>query len=76
MFMDQQSSLPAWTPTREGGVQLDWHENGIDLEIEFGPLFSDGYAVLVDREGRIEEWDGSVTSNLGSLRQMFSERLR
>lgn len=76
MCMDQRSSLPAWTPTREGGVQLDWHENGIDLEIEFGPTFSDGYAVFADREGRIAEWDGWVTSHLDSLRQVFSERLR
>lgn len=75
LLMDQHSSLPAWTPTREGGVQLDWHENGIDLEIEFGPSLPDGYAVLADREGRIAEWDGWVSSNLDSLRQLFSERL-
>ena len=74
--MDQHSSLPAWTPTRDGGVQLDWHENGIDLEIEFAPSSSDGYAVFADRNGGIAEWDGWVTSNLDSLRQVFSERLR
>ena len=76
LFMDQNSSLPAWTPTREGGVQLDWHENGIDLEIEFQPSSSDGFAVFVDREGQISEWDGPVTSNLDLLRRVFSERLR
>jgi hypothetical protein len=75
LFMAQTSSLPAWTPTRDGGVQLDWHENGVDLEIEFNPLSSDGYAVFADREGKLAEWDGWVTSNLAFLRQVFTERL-
>jgi hypothetical protein len=76
LFMDEHSSLPAWTPTRDGGVQLDWHENGVDLEIEFEPSLPDGYAVFADREGRVAEWDGWVSTNLGSLRKVFSERLR
>lgn len=76
MLMDQDSSLPAWTPTREGGVQLDWHENGIDLEIEFGPTSTDGYAVLSDRAGHIPEWDGTVNANQDTLQRVFRERLR
>jgi hypothetical protein len=76
MVMDQDSSLPSWTPTRDGGVQLDWHESGIDLEIEVSPTSADGYAVISDSTGRVPEWDGPVNSNLGTLQQVFRERLR
>lgn len=76
LVMDDKSSLPEWTPTRDGGVQLDWHENGIDLEISFDAGSSDGYAVFVDHEAKIPEWDGTVTSRLDSLRQILRERLR
>ena len=28
---------PAVVPTVRGGLQLEWHRQGVDLEIEFGP---------------------------------------
>lgn len=76
LLMEQDSSLPAWTPTRDGGVQLDWHENGIDLEIEFGPNSADGYVAFFDQAEQLPEWDGTVNSNLDMLQRVFRERLR
>src|SRR5713101_2127322 len=46
LIMSPNTSLPQWTPTQRSGVQLDWHENGVDLEIAFEPGESDGYAVF------------------------------
>lgn len=75
-FMSEGGSLPQWTPTRDGGVQLDWHENGIDLEIQFGTT-TEPYAVFEDSERPATEWDGPLNaSNLDKLRRVFEERLR
>ena len=76
LFMEGESSLPQWTPTREGGVQLDWHERGIDLEIEFSPSSLEGHAVFSDQHGRYAEWDGPVAENIVALRSLFSEVLK
>jgi hypothetical protein len=73
-FMADGSSIPQWTPTRAGGVQLDWHEGGIDLEIEFAPDAS-ANAVFDDNEGRSPDWDGPVAAHLEQLRALFNERL-
>ena len=32
-----ESPVPTLVPTNVGGIQLEWHENNIDLEIEIGP---------------------------------------
>jgi len=74
-FMSDQSSIPQWTPTRTGGVQLDWHENGIDLEIEFTPEGTNATAVFEDNQGIISDWDGTVAEHIEDLRAIFSERL-
>jgi hypothetical protein len=74
-FMAEGSSIPQWTPTRTGGVQLDWHEKGIDLEIEFAPDATEAHAVFDDNEGRSSDWDGSVVAHLEQLRTLFNERL-
>ena len=33
-ILDHQTPLPSIVPTWEGGVQVEWHRNGVDLEIE------------------------------------------
>ena len=73
-FRSADSSLPQWTPTRNGGVQLDWHENSIDLEIAFEPDAADGYAGLNDNLSG-DEWDGFVTERLQELREIFATKL-
>ena len=35
--LDSQSPPPAIVPTWDGGLQAEWHRNGVDLEIEIGP---------------------------------------
>ena len=75
LIMSHDSSLPQWTPTHRSGVQLDWHENGIDLEIAFEPDETGGYAVLGDRRHPEVDWSGPLGEHLEPLRRLFQERL-
>ena len=45
----QNVVAPAIVPTVRGGLQLEWHRRGVDLEIEFGPDAS-GSWYAEDRE--------------------------
>lgn len=56
-ILDSDSTPPAVVPTSRGGVQVEWHQNGIDLEIE--ALSSGKLEFFVsgpegDKEGTIE----------------------
>ena len=74
-FMESASALPQWTPTRDGGVQLDWHERGIDLEIAFPPEGRGSEVVFVDHRKELPDFDGSVDERTDQLRRVFRERL-
>jgi hypothetical protein len=75
LVMNDNSSLPQWTPTQRSGVQLDWHENGVDLEIAFEPGESEGFAVCSDRNQPDGNWDGPLGEHLAVLRRLLQERL-
>jgi hypothetical protein len=74
-FMADTSSVPQWTPTRNGGVQLDWHEQGIDLEIQCEPSEPDAHVVFCDQRDESADWDGLLSDNLPRLRSLFAGRL-
>ena len=38
LVLDHRTPPPSVVPTWDGGVQVEWHRNGVDLEIEVGPL--------------------------------------
>ena len=40
---------PSVVPTAKGGIQLEWHRNGVDLEIEIYPY--SGGAFFYERKG-------------------------
>jgi hypothetical protein len=75
LVMSPNSSLPQLTPTERSGVQLDWHENGVDLEIAFDPGEPEGYAVCNDQVEPYHEWDGPVGEHLPELRALLHDRL-
>jgi hypothetical protein len=75
LFMSIDSAAPQWTPTQKSGVQLDWHQNGIDLEIAFEPGDSAGYVVFNDRNQPGLEWDGPLGEHVNLLARLFRERL-
>jgi len=53
---NENTPLPSVVPTSQGGVQLEWHTNGVDLEVEVHspPRFSASCEEL--DTGREEEW--------------------
>jgi len=63
---------PQVVPTSEGGIQLEWHTKGIDLEITFSPglrasfLFSSNSGP--DFEGSVNDHTGFVSATLRVLR--------
>jgi hypothetical protein len=75
LIMSDDSSLAQWTPTQRSGVQLDWHENGVDLEISFEPGASDGFVAFSDRNDPAVEWDGLLGDRVADLSKLLRERL-
>jgi len=64
---------PSVGPTARGGVQLEWHTCGIDLEIELD--LPNGIHVLYEDSAGEEEWEltpGSSRERLASLMSRFS----
>ncbi len=57
-ILDSSAPPPSVVPTHEGGVQVEWHRNGVDLEIEISP---DGNAEYFfaspDEEHKGAAWD-------------------
>jgi hypothetical protein len=64
--MDQDSPPPAVVPTSVGGVQLEWHQGGVDLEIEVRPTGS-AHVYSRDRQSGAE-WEGEIPSDVERLR--------
>jgi hypothetical protein len=63
---------PSVVPTVSGGIQLEWHRQGIDLEIEIPPSGSPFVSYEdIDSgrkwEGEINLWDNVLSSFLESL---------
>lgn len=57
----------AVVPTNRGGVQLEWHGDGLDVEIE---VHSDGSATcLVEDESHMLDADGLLGANWKTIHQ-------
>jgi hypothetical protein len=62
----EDSPAPAMVPTVRGGVQLEWHVNGVDLEIEVGA--SRRYHVSFEDNTTGKAWEKELTgSEVGEL---------
>ena len=64
-IMQKTSPLPSVVPTSCGGVQLEWHTGGIDLEIEIEPAGSIDVFFCDQQTNR--EWEGSLGSDYSAL---------
>lgn len=69
--MDTDTPAPHVVPTNRGGVQLEWHQPDVDLEIQV--LAPGRFAVAFEdfRTGR--EWEGEVTSDMSRLRDFMTQ---
>ena len=64
-IMGDDSPKPSVVPTSRGGVQLEWHMGGIDLEIEV--LSSLRFHVAFEDSASGEEWEREIGSDLSPL---------
>jgi hypothetical protein len=62
---------PSVVPTPSGGVQLEWHERDIDLEVELTPQGQVSMHYADDLTG--EDWDEDITHNLSPLARVLTE---
>jgi hypothetical protein len=67
LIMTDTTPLPAFVPTQAGGIQIEWHERGIDLEIEVAPTAT--YRAALEDSSAGVDWAGDVTSDLRPLRR-------
>lgn len=65
VFADGEPPFPDLVPTVDGGVQVEWHVGGFDLEVEVSP--KTGVRAYFCDEAAGEEWEGSALSNLDLL---------
>ncbi len=57
--------MPTIVPTAEGGVQIEWHDRGVDLEIEL--LSPEKYRLSFDdlASGQEEDVEGQLSESAG-----------
>ena len=73
--MDSATPQPIVVPTNRGGVQLEWHTEGIDLEIEI--LGSGQYSVLFEDRQSGDEWEQELARpHLEPIRAALAELAR
>lgn len=64
-IMRDGTPVPSIVPTNSGGIQLEWHRNGVDLEIEV--ISARKFGVLFVDPASGEERDEVISSNLRTL---------
>ena len=73
-LMRSRTPLPAMVPTSRGGIQLEWHCRGIDLEVTIETL---GLIHVSFEDNRtLEEWDGDLAISLEPLDRFVAELSR
>ena len=72
--MKADTPAPAVVPTCAGGIQIEWHTRGIDLEIEIRSPGRSSVSYEDHRDGAT--WEGEVTDDLMQLRQLISSLSR
>jgi len=69
-IMDEDTPLPSIVPTTPGGVQVEWHCDGIDLEIEIESTSRINVYFEDARTG--VSWEEAFTSDLHKLSTVVS----
>jgi hypothetical protein len=69
-----ESSAPALVPLSEGGVQLEWHGDGEELEIRIGANGQISAFRFDEKAGRGEEIDQVTLSDLSRLLALTGNR--
>lgn len=67
-ILDDDAPPPYIVPTWCGGVQAEWHTNGVDLEIEIDPTATDEYYFV----SSTAEYEEPIAGNLEKLTMLTS----
>jgi len=74
-IMDSETLAPSVVPTNLGGIQIEWHASGIDLEIEVESTSRIGVWYEDNRIG--VSWEDELSSDLSKLAEAIATlRLR
>lgn len=68
-ILDNDVPVPSVVPTSTGGVQLEWHQSGADLEMEVKPDRSVDVFLQLPSE---QTWEGSLANNRGALMRFLA----
>ena len=68
-IMRNDTKVPTVVPTPDGGVQLEWHTQGIDLEIEVSSV-GRSFVTCYDRNQNAQ-WEGELRYNLNRLQDII-----
>ena len=71
LVMRDDTPVPSVCPTNRGGVQVEWHERGIDLEIETLSAYTLGVSFEDSLTGT--EWDREVDADLSPLTSCIAD---
>ena len=61
---------PIVVPTADGGIQFEWHDLGLDIELEVHPAEAPQLFFRDRRSG--EEWDQQLEADLGPLSKVLA----
>ena len=67
-IMEDSTPAPSVVPTSEGGLQLEWHVAGVDLEIAL-PVSG---SAEISCEGPSSSWEGELSPNMSRLRSVVA----
>ena len=70
-IMHPDTPLPLFIPTNRGGIHLEWHTHGMDLEVE--QLSKDQLYIYGEDHQHGTEWEEESTSDLEPLRACLAE---
>jgi hypothetical protein len=73
-FLEPSSPTPAVVPLSDGGVQMEWHRGGLDVELTFSPREAPELFVRDVESG--DEWEGDATPELVAQVRPLLARLR
>jgi hypothetical protein len=73
--MQDDSPPPNVIPTPEGSVELEWHEQDIDLEVQILAPYRI-YVSYEDRRNSEKNWEDELTVDLTELSQAVRELSR
>jgi hypothetical protein len=70
VISDLATPAPSAVPTVSGGVQFEWHQNGIDLEVE---ILASGRVSVFHRDANGDsEWESDVNNSADRLKALLS----